>query len=137
MDASHALLKELTEAFGPPGHEEEIAGLMRKHLKGLGEVSQDGLGSIICKLRAVDQAGDHGGVRDARSRRGGGLGDALCRAECGAAGEGGAGYAGRGAAAGEGWGGVGGIGAVGEVRRRPSLRRLLVARPHGLVAAFA
>jgi putative aminopeptidase FrvX len=53
MDASHALLKELTEAFGPPGHEEEIAGLMRKHLRGLGEVSRDGLGSIICKQRGT------------------------------------------------------------------------------------
>ena len=51
MDSTHALLKELTEAFGPPGHEEEIAGLMKKHLRGLGEVSQDGLGSIICKKK--------------------------------------------------------------------------------------
>jgi endoglucanase len=49
MDSTQALFKELTEAFGPPGHEDEIAGLMKKHLKGLGEVSQDGLGSIICK----------------------------------------------------------------------------------------
>jgi len=53
MDATHALLKELTEGFGPPGHEEEIAGLMRKHLKGLGEVSKDGLGSIICKKKGT------------------------------------------------------------------------------------
>ena len=51
MDATHALLKELTEGFGPPGHEGEIAGMMRKSLKGLGEVSQDGLGSIICKKK--------------------------------------------------------------------------------------
>jgi putative aminopeptidase FrvX len=49
MDASHALLKELTEAFGPPGHESEIAGLMKKHLRGLGTVTQDRLGSVICK----------------------------------------------------------------------------------------
>ena len=53
MDASHALLKELCEGFGPPGHEDEIAGLMRKHLKGLGEVSKDGLGSIICKKKGT------------------------------------------------------------------------------------
>ena len=32
MDATYTLLKELTEGFGPPGHETEIAGLMRKHL---------------------------------------------------------------------------------------------------------
>jgi len=49
MDQSHALLKELTEAFGPPGHETEIAGLMKKHLRGLGNVTQDGLGSVICR----------------------------------------------------------------------------------------
>jgi len=53
MDATHALLKELTEGFGPPGHEEEIATQMRKHLKGLGEISQDGLGSIICKKKGT------------------------------------------------------------------------------------
>ena len=51
MDATHALLKELTEAFGPPGHETEVAGVMRKHMKGLGEVSQDRLGSVICKQK--------------------------------------------------------------------------------------
>lgn len=51
MDASHALLKELCEGFGPPGHETEIAGMMKKHLRGLGEVTQDGLGSIICKKK--------------------------------------------------------------------------------------
>jgi len=49
MDASQALLKELTEAFGPPGHESEIAGILKKHLRGLGTVSQDRLGSVICR----------------------------------------------------------------------------------------
>ena len=49
MDATYSLLKELCEAFGPPGHESDIAVIMKKHLKGLGEVSMDGLGSIICK----------------------------------------------------------------------------------------
>ena len=39
MDASQTLLKELTEAFGPPGHESEIAGIMKKHLRGLGSVT--------------------------------------------------------------------------------------------------
>jgi putative aminopeptidase FrvX len=49
MDSSQALLKELAEAFGPPGHESEIASILKKHLRGLGQVTQDGLGSIICK----------------------------------------------------------------------------------------
>ncbi len=49
MDSSQTLLKELTEAFGPPGNESEIAGLMKKHLRGLGNVTQDRLGSVICR----------------------------------------------------------------------------------------
>ncbi|HYQ89203.1 MAG TPA: M42 family metallopeptidase [Candidatus Binatia bacterium] len=49
MDASQTLLKELTEAFGPPGHESEIAGIMKKQLRGLGTVTQDRLGSVICR----------------------------------------------------------------------------------------
>ena len=53
MDDSHALLKELCEAFGPPGHETEIADLMKKRLRGLGEVTQDGLGSVICKKKGT------------------------------------------------------------------------------------
>jgi len=53
MDARQALLKELCEGFGPPGHETEIAGMMRKHLRGLGEVTQDGLGSIICRKKGA------------------------------------------------------------------------------------
>ena len=53
MDSSHALLKELCEGFGPPGHETEIAGIMKKHLRGLGEVSMDGLGSIVCKKKGT------------------------------------------------------------------------------------
>ncbi len=53
MDATYTLLKELTDAFGPPGHEDEIAGIMRKHLRGLGEVSQDGLGSVICRKKGT------------------------------------------------------------------------------------
>lgn len=56
MDATYALLKELTDAFGPPGHEDEIAGIMRKHLRGLGEVTQDGLGSVICRKKGTSDA---------------------------------------------------------------------------------
>lgn len=53
MDATQSLLKELCDGFGPPGHETEIAGMMRKHFRGLGEVSQDGLGSMICKKKGT------------------------------------------------------------------------------------
>jgi putative aminopeptidase FrvX len=51
MDATYSLLQELCDAFGPPGHESDIADIMKKRLKGLGEVSQDGLGSVVCKKR--------------------------------------------------------------------------------------
>lgn len=53
MDATYSLLKELCEAFGPPGHEGDVAVIMKKHLKGLGDYSQDGLGSVICKKRGA------------------------------------------------------------------------------------
>ncbi|MEK7315162.1 MAG: peptidase M28, partial [Candidatus Eisenbacteria bacterium] len=53
MDATYSLLKELCETFGPPGHEGDVAVVMKKHLKGLGDFSQDGLGSVICKKRGA------------------------------------------------------------------------------------
>lgn len=49
MDKTEKLLKELTETHGIPGYEAEIRGVIRKHLKSLGELSQDNMGSLICK----------------------------------------------------------------------------------------
>lgn len=43
------LLKELTEANGIPGYEAPIRELVRKHLEPLGELSQDKIGSVICR----------------------------------------------------------------------------------------
>ena len=51
MDATEILLKELTEASGAPGREEEVAALMEKRLKSLATVSYDKLGSIIAEKR--------------------------------------------------------------------------------------
>ena len=49
MDATEALLKELTEAHGVPGHEAEIRAVVRRHLEPLGPLEQDKIGSLICK----------------------------------------------------------------------------------------
>jgi endoglucanase len=49
MDQIELMLKELTDAVGIAGHEEEVSAVMEKHLKGLGEIFYDRLGSLICK----------------------------------------------------------------------------------------
>jgi putative aminopeptidase FrvX len=54
MDQVELLLKELTEAVGVSGHEEEVSRIMEKHMVGLGEVSHDKLGSLICKKAGKD-----------------------------------------------------------------------------------
>jgi putative aminopeptidase FrvX len=51
MDEVEALLKELTEASGIPGHEAEVRRLVQHHLRPLGELSHDKLGSVICEKR--------------------------------------------------------------------------------------
>lgn len=49
MDEFEILLKELTEAHGVPGYESPIRALIRKYLEPLGEITQDKIGSVICK----------------------------------------------------------------------------------------
>ncbi|MBN2537362.1 M42 family metallopeptidase, partial [candidate division WOR-3 bacterium] len=44
------LLKELTEAFGPSGHEQEPAAILTRELGKAGEISRDGLGSVVCRV---------------------------------------------------------------------------------------
>jgi endoglucanase len=48
--ADRKLLRELTEAFGPSGYETESANIMARELAGAGEVSRDGLGSVVCRV---------------------------------------------------------------------------------------
>jgi len=43
------LLKELTEAPGLPGYEEEIRAIVAKRVEGLAEVSHDRMGNVICR----------------------------------------------------------------------------------------
>jgi putative aminopeptidase FrvX len=49
MDRTLEFLKELVDAHGVPGFEADVAHVMQKHLKGVGEISRDRLGSFICE----------------------------------------------------------------------------------------
>jgi len=47
---SETLLKRLTEAHGVPGYEAEVREIAVQELEGLGEISTDGHGSVLCDL---------------------------------------------------------------------------------------
>ncbi len=49
MDATLQLLKDLTEAPGVPGYEAPVRAVVRQYLSPLGELSQDKIGSVICR----------------------------------------------------------------------------------------
>lgn len=49
MDSTAQLLKTLTEAYGVPGYEAPVRGVVRQYMQNLGELSQDKVGSLICK----------------------------------------------------------------------------------------
>lgn len=50
------LLRELSEASGVPGYEQEIREILKKHLKGLADVEQDKMGSIIFKKKGAHES---------------------------------------------------------------------------------
>lgn len=49
MDQTEQFLKALTEAHGVPGYETEVRAVLRGYMAPLGELSQDKLGSLICR----------------------------------------------------------------------------------------
>ena len=49
MDETAELLKKVTEAHGVPGYETEVRAVLRELMEPLGELSQDKLGSLICR----------------------------------------------------------------------------------------
>lgn len=49
MDPTLQLLKDLTEAYGAPGYEAPVRAVVRQYMSGLGELSQDKIGSVVCK----------------------------------------------------------------------------------------
>ena len=53
MDRTELLLEELTNAYGPPGHESAIAEIFKKHIGKLGKVTFDKMGSIIAERKGT------------------------------------------------------------------------------------
>ncbi len=51
MDFTLSLLKELTETPGVSGYETPIRAVIRKYLQPYGELSQDKIGSVICRMQ--------------------------------------------------------------------------------------
>jgi len=56
MDPVEQLLKKLTEAHGVPGYETPIRAVVRNYMSPLGEMSQDKLGSVICKVTGSEKS---------------------------------------------------------------------------------
>jgi putative aminopeptidase FrvX len=52
-DAAFSLLRELTEAHGPPGHEDGPRAVFARELAPLGPLSTDRLGSVLCEVGAA------------------------------------------------------------------------------------
>ncbi len=48
-----SFLKELTEAFGPPGLEDDVAAIMRRRLDGFCEIDRDNIGSFIASKKGT------------------------------------------------------------------------------------
>ena len=50
-DTELAFLQELVEAHGAPGSEREVASVLEQYLKGVGPISRDRLGSLVCEKK--------------------------------------------------------------------------------------
>src|SRR5512137_2204372 len=55
MDFTLDLLKELTETPGVSGYENPILAVVRKYLAGYGELTQDKIGSVICRKQGASE----------------------------------------------------------------------------------
>lgn len=56
MDRTEKLLKELTEAQGVSGYEEEVSRIMARHLSRVAQVSYDNLGSLIAEQKGSSES---------------------------------------------------------------------------------
>ena len=56
MGSTLNLLKELTEASGVSGYEAPVRAVVRKYLEPLGSLSQDKIGSVICRKQGAETA---------------------------------------------------------------------------------
>jgi putative aminopeptidase FrvX len=55
MDYVETILKELTEASGVSGYESEVRKVIKKYFTPIGELSQDKLGSLICRQKGQSE----------------------------------------------------------------------------------
>ncbi len=56
MDSIEQLLRTLTEAHGVPGYETPIRAVVRNYMQPLGELLQDKLGSVVCKVKGAENS---------------------------------------------------------------------------------
>ena len=56
MDRTQTFLRDLVDAHGAPGFEQDVARVMESYLEGLGEFSRDRLGSILCEKKGTQAA---------------------------------------------------------------------------------
>ena len=49
MDTTEQFLQALTDAHGVAGYEAEVRAVLRGYMAPLGEVTQDKLGSLVCR----------------------------------------------------------------------------------------
>jgi putative aminopeptidase FrvX len=56
MDRTQQFLRELVEAHGAPGFESDVARVMERHLKGVGDFHRDRLGSFLCEKKGSQAA---------------------------------------------------------------------------------
>jgi putative aminopeptidase FrvX len=55
MDSTQELLSKLTEAHGVPGYEAPVREVVLQYLKPLGDISQDKIGSVICRKQGTSE----------------------------------------------------------------------------------
>ena len=53
VDDGLAFLKQLVEAHGAPGAESAVATVLERHLEGVGPISRDRLGSLVCEKKGT------------------------------------------------------------------------------------
>jgi endoglucanase len=53
MDERSAFLKEITEAFGPPGLEDDVAVILRRRTEGFCQIGRDNIGSFIATKKGA------------------------------------------------------------------------------------
>ena len=56
MDRTQQFLKDLVDAHGAPGFERNVARVMQGHLKDVGPITRDKLGSFICEKRGTSDS---------------------------------------------------------------------------------